>query len=140
MSSSPRDPIVAVAMHKLSAAIRAQDKAEAWASGRGIDPADLRRALEALTASAEATADREGRMGRLLHAIRAPGVIVEEVEVVERIRDETPEERRERLFSEGYIAGVLGMSKAARRLRKAADRELFLAGWDAFAADFSKHT
>lgn len=140
MSRTPSDTSVAVAAHKLAMAIKAVEKADAWASGRGIEPGDLRRALDLMKTTAEAAADRENRLARVLGAIRAPGVLVEECEVVERIRDETADERRQRLFDEGYVAAVLGNSAAARRLRKAHDREQFLAGWDAFTADLSKHT
>ena len=139
MSGIPSDASVAVALHKLSAAVKAVERADTWASGRGIDPADLRRALDLLTTTADAAADRENRLGRILTAIRAPNVLVEECEVVERIRDETVEERQDRLFREGYVAAILGNTGAARR-KKGSDRELFLAGWDAFTAELSKHT
>lgn len=140
MTALAPDPSVAVHMHRLAVAMAAVRDAEAAAKEAGHEPADLVRALDILKMSPERVLEREERLARILIAVRAPGVSVEQADVVERIHDESPRARKHRIRQEGYVAALLGETELPSWLKTDADRELFAAGMAAFATDLSRHS
>lgn len=140
MTALAPDPSVAVHMHRLAVAMSAVRDAEAAAKEAGHDPADLVRALDLLASTPERVLEREEKLARILIAVRAPGVSVEQADVVERIHDESPRARKHRIRQEGYVAALLGETELPSWLKTDADRELFAAGMAAFATDLSRHS
>ena len=80
----------------------------------GANPAHLRRALWLATTPPEEVAEHERRVGEVLRAMRAPGVLVEEVESFVQTTDQTPEQRLARAADGGWCDAVLGRPAAAR--------------------------
>lgn len=138
MTALAPDPKTAVHMHRLSVALSAVREAETLARDAGLDPLDLIRALDFLKTTPERVLENEERLARILLAVQAPGVTVEQCDVVERIHDESPRARKVRIRQEGYVAGILGETDPPGWLKTDADREHYAAGLAAFHSDLSK--
>jgi hypothetical protein len=131
------DTSVAVHTHELAKAMRAVRAAKSAARLAGLDPGDLTRAIKMLSADPEKLARMQERVGGVLAALGAGTVV--EADLFERVSDETPEQRADRIWRDGFLAAVLGDPCEPNESR-AADAERWTEGWRAFVAAHADYT
>lgn len=132
-SNSLPSVLVATLVHNLALAKRAVKEAEQTARLAGLDPSDVKRALKLLTTDPQKHARQQERMGAILVALGAATASVE-ADLFERVVDESPAQRTERIRRDGYLAAVLGDACSAGAL-DGDDAQAWAGGWHAFHAD-----
>ena len=80
----------------------------------GATSAHLQRALWLALTPPEEVAEHERRVGQVILAMRVPGLAVDEVEVTERVADETADRRLTRASDQGWFDAILGRPAALR--------------------------
>jgi hypothetical protein len=119
---------MALAHIAVSEAKRAHRLAADQARAAGVEPKTVSRAIKMLFTDPEVLNAEQERLGAILTAIRAPGVVITQGDLFDAAADESASERAERIEREGYFSAVLA------KPREGEDAD-WLRGYDRFLKD-----
>jgi len=141
-SRSTGDITFAIFAHRITIALDAETdavsgraKIENEANAAGFPVEVWRRALTMLRANPGDVEALERHTGVVLMAVRA--AVYAEVVAFDAVTDESADNRRRRIFDEGYHASIVGRAVDTSGYAKPADQCVFVEGWHAFRLDLA---
>jgi hypothetical protein len=143
LSNETPDIVIAAFMHRRVKADRALKDAknavrliDGQARSLGLPLAGLRGAIGMMSVDPVRMEKQQREIAQVLRSVKAD-VEIEQPSLFESTTDESDADRSQRLFRAGWFAGVMALPRDGGGYTDKDDRADWLAGFDAFAAEFA---